>query len=211
MNGKDSTARQVIVVIVGFGVLLLSLLILYGVGTPVLGYKDGPHKDLFDFASYVFPCAAAICAGAGLFLKYPSWLLAGTNVGIQKEPSVPVKEGDKATTGRLSTPVVGGGPGADETVKSFFVLSLLLLYLGLLAYAGCHPCGAPSVTLIFMIMCWTLVAVLRLRGISKTNQLPKKNWFSHYLVDFLVFVLGAITVFVIYGFSSMFSGHICSG
>lgn len=210
MNRSDSTARQVIVVIVGFGVLLLSLLVLYGLGTPVPGYKEGAHKDLFEFASYVFPCAAAICAGAGLFLKYPSWLLAGTGVGIQKRPGVPARESDNANTARPSTPVFGGGPGADETIKSFFVLSLLLLYLGLLAYAECHPCGAPSITLIVTIMCWTLVAVLRLRGGSNANQLPKKSWFSHHFIDILVFVLGAVTVFVIYGFSSMFSGHICS-
>lgn len=209
-NGADKIAHQAVVVIVGFSVLLVALLILYWLGTPSPSFRESEHKDLFELASYLFPCGAAICAGAGLFIKFPSWLAANAQVksGLSgthsKENTSGSKKGKKGAS-------VGAAARSDDAMKAFFMLSLLFLFLGLIAYSLFHPCRYPAIIIIVLCFCWTICAVLRLRSATKSGVMQKGRWLKHHFLDVMVLILLVVSVYVAYGWSSLFLLGKCFG
>lgn len=175
-----SPRDQGLLFLIGFAVLIISLLVLYS-RAPVEIPGESKWKYFYDFASYGLPCLAATCAGLGLFLNSPH-------------------------QGQISA--AGAGKVDD---RGFFLISIGVLYLGLLAYAKCHPCWWPALVLIVSSFAWVAIFVLFWRTGGAGARRTLWQIVRHFPID-LILCLGLLAlIYAWIHFGIFFKEGVCIG
>ncbi len=124
--------------LISFFGLIPSLVMVYAVGAP-------NFDAVFDFMSYLLPCAAGGLAGAGLFFRAEK--AKDAQLLSESSPS----QSCPAAAGSLPNHASEGGYGITQTEEpkrrdaGFYALSVLALFTGIIFYTLAHKtCRAPA-------------------------------------------------------------------
>lgn len=212
MSKNGFTDTQIEIFLKGFGFIMLMLIPLYFFGTPpVLKSEGGRLHDFFDFISYLSPCAAGVCAGAALYFDKEK--RSSTQANSANSPN--------ATQGMKSEPgaaeVVNGVVGGAGVVSSksrekfFYISSVVLLFVGLIAYAGSHPCTAPAIIIICTAASWVIYRVLYLRIVKHALMVSKKQRRWNFAIKLFGVAIFLAVVLLAFYFRVMFHDGKCWG
>lgn len=180
---------QGICVVVGFIVLVVLLGGLYAYGTPTPWFdEEAPSHAYLDALAYLFPCLAAVCAGAGLFVRLPG--------KATENPTAEAKDEDKDKDDSL-------------TERIFYICSVVFLVGGLASYALCHPCKMPALVIIISVSLMTMAMVLLGRVFAESNKgrgAAAAKWIG---VGMVAIAIAAVFYGVVY-FDSFFMCGVCA-
>lgn len=199
MSHLKSPLYQISLVMIGFVTLMLGLMLLYAFCVPDLDVSRHVwKKEFFDLCSYLLPCAAAICAGGGFFIKNPPAALAGSSD----------EQHGKGGEIEAASGMASGGVDSDFAAKFFYILSLPLLYAGILSYAFCHPCRSPAIVIVCGSFVWSILLLLFARYHAVVSP-SRGDVVFRYVLKVLTLVVIVAIILTIFYWHTMFQSGMC--